>query len=612
MSETLSNNMLENSVKPVVMQPANAELVNKDLKDDIAMQVDLLRKTIQQSPTPDGFIVDTNTPSPAGGIIDAQSEIIFKLAEIVEARSQETGSHVMRVAELSYLLATKAGLSEAQTDMIHLAAPMHDVGKVSIPDAILHNRGQLTEEELEIMKTHTRAGYHMLRGSRKSILKAAAIIALQHHERFDGKGYPLGLVGKDTNIMGRIVCLADVFDTLSNDRVYRPAWKMQQIIEHIKSERGQKFDPDLVDVFMENITEFKKVLENHPSEQLACRSEIVRCYERARAGKAKRTTAMAPTSAPAPIASSQTVLLAGFDGSINDMLTRKSGECGYQAMCADDAGQAWRILKKDNAPHMAIINFALGSNDISDLCRKVRKLRGQDYTYIILVADKANDVQTQEAIHAGADHCIHLPIDERELEVRLHAAQRILDLQTELIEARESLREQATKDALTNLWNRGAILEILNMELSRAERNGTSVAVIMADLDYFKKINDTYGHQAGDAVLRETANRMRQSVRPYDGFARYGGEEFLIVLPRCDETFGADIAERLRNSLAGKPIQIEDGELEVTISVGVVARQGTACVDADTLIQKADEALYLAKAAGRNCVMIAPPEKPES
>lgn len=150
-----------------------------------------------------------------------QQEIIYTMGEITETRSRETGHHVKRVAEYSRLLAIKYGLSEQEAEVIRLASPMHDVGKVGIPDAILNKPGPLTQDEFEIMKTHSNLGYEMLKHSNKQVLNAAAIIAQQHHERFDGSGYPHGLRGEDIHLYGRITALADVFDALCSDRVYK-------------------------------------------------------------------------------------------------------------------------------------------------------------------------------------------------------------------------------------------------------------------------------------------------------------------------------------------------------------------------------------------------------
>ncbi|MFH1217001.1 MAG: DUF3369 domain-containing protein [Pseudomonadota bacterium] len=192
-------------------------------------------------------------------IEDTQKEIIYTLGEIAEARSQETGFHVKRVSEYCKLLAEKYGLNQTQTEILRLASPMHDVGKVAIPDDILNNPGPLSPDEFTAMKNHATIGHDMLGSSTREIMKAAAIIAVQHHEKYNGTGYPRGLAAEDIHIFARITTIADVFDALCNDRVYRKAYDMDEIIDYFKKERGGHFDPALVDIFLANITEFIKI-----------------------------------------------------------------------------------------------------------------------------------------------------------------------------------------------------------------------------------------------------------------------------------------------------------------------------------------------------------------
>ncbi|UJF35858.1 DUF3369 domain-containing protein [Paenibacillus hexagrammi] len=192
-----------------------------------------------------------------------QKEIIYTMGEITETRSKETGHHVKRVAEYSYLLALKYGLSEQEADVIRLASPMHDVGKVGIPDAILNKPGKLTQEEFDVMKTHSILGYEMLKHSNKQVLTAAAIIARQHHERYDGSGYPQGLKGNEIHIYGRITALADVFDALCSDRVYKKAWELDRVLELLQSERGRHFDPQIVDLFLGSLDEFLAIKDQY-------------------------------------------------------------------------------------------------------------------------------------------------------------------------------------------------------------------------------------------------------------------------------------------------------------------------------------------------------------
>ena len=194
---------------------------------------------------------------------DTHREIIYKLGEIGECRSSETGQHVKRVAEYSKLLAQKVGLEVEDVNRLFTASPMHDIGKVGIPDSILNKNGKLDLAEWEIMKTHASIGYEILKTSKRDILQAAAVISHTHHEKWDGSGYPLGTKGEDIHIFGRITAIADVFDALGSERVYKKAWPLDKILDLFNEEKGKHFDPNLMEIFMENLEEFLQIRDNY-------------------------------------------------------------------------------------------------------------------------------------------------------------------------------------------------------------------------------------------------------------------------------------------------------------------------------------------------------------
>ena len=195
-------------------------------------------------------------------IEDTQKEIIFTMGSIGEARSQETGNHVKRVAEYSKLFALKYGLTKSEAEMLKQASPMHDIGKIAIPDNVLNKPGRFNEEERIIMDTHVQLGYDMLKHSNRELLKMAAIVAYEHHEKWDGSGYPNQLAGENIHIYGRITALADVFDALGSDRVYKKAWDDERIFKMFKEEKGKHFDPKLIDIFFDNLDQFLEIRDS--------------------------------------------------------------------------------------------------------------------------------------------------------------------------------------------------------------------------------------------------------------------------------------------------------------------------------------------------------------
>jgi two-component system, cell cycle response regulator len=294
----------------------------------------------------------------------------------------------------------------------------------------------------------------------------------------------------------------------------------------------------------------------------------------------------------------------------DDMISRRLLEAtlirwGYEVVVTRDGVEALEVLQGTEAPPLAILDWMMPGMDGVEVCRKVRQRGQEPYIYLLLLTTKGRKENIIEGLDAGADDYLTKPFDPHELQVRLRAGKRIVTLQAELIEARETLRIQATHDPLTGVWNRRAILEILGNELARSRREGLSVAVAIADLDHFKRINDTYGHVAGDTVLCESVSRMRALLRPYDAIGRYGGEEFLTVLPGCTSQDAFRLADRLRVGIGQEPVKIPEGSIDVTGSLGVAASDAITGPDPTALIHAADTALYRAKAGGRNRVELA-------
>ena len=296
------------------------------------------------------------------------------------------------------------------------------------------------------------------------------------------------------------------------------------------------------------------------------------------------------------------ILIAEDDAISRRLLDTILRKWGYDVVVAQDGVKAWEELQKDDAPRLAILDWMMPEMDGVEVCGKVRERIDFPYVYILLLSAKSQREDLVKGMESGADDYITKPFDANELKVRLRAGRRILDLQTQLMNAQEALRDQAARDPLTGIWNRNAIFDIFRRELTRAERERTQISIVMIDIDHFKNLNDTFGHMAGDAVLREFTQRITASLRPYDAVGRYGGEEFLVLLPGCDLDAGVRHAERLRILLSEEAFDTSEGTHVTTCSLGVASTSSSSPKSTDPLIRAADAALYRAKRNGRNRV----------
>jgi two-component system, cell cycle response regulator len=282
---------------------------------------------------------------------------------------------------------------------------------------------------------------------------------------------------------------------------------------------------------------------------------------------------------------------------------------GHLADRTNDVDDAFKRLSGATPPDVLFIDISgLGAAAL-DLVRRVRSEMPRQAAYILALIDKRDEEKLLPmALKAGVDDYVARPVLSEALELRLLVCQRIRGFGNDPLDARGRLLFMATHDALTSLWNRSSIAGHLYRAMARAARDGSSLAVIMCDVDHFKRINDTRGHVVGDEVLRVIAQRLRAVVRPHDLVGRYGGEEFVILVPGCARDMAADIADRARRAVSGTPIATSSGPQDVTISLGVANLSDVDAAGAQTsphqLIEACDQAMYAAKAAGRNRVVV--------
>src|SRR5579862_1846196 len=272
-------------------------------------------------------------------------------------------------------------------------------------------------------------------------------------------------------------------------------------------------------------------------------------------------------------------------------------EWGFDYVALGNGTEAIQLVDAPDPPDLALLDWLLPGQDGIDVLRHIRRLTHGNYIYTIMLTAKNRKNDLLTAMAAGADDYLSKPVDPAELRSRIMVGKRILELQ-------QSLRFAATHDFLTNLLNRAEIIAALEREFSRAGREATQATVILADIDHFKRVNDTMGHAAGDEVLKQVAKRLKADLRPYDVVGRYGGEEFLLILPGCNLTTGARRADEIRRIVEKSPIETPSGTTFATVSMGVTVTPAARGGSVAELLHEADMSLYAAKNNGRNRIEI--------
>lgn len=303
-------------------------------------------------------------------------------------------------------------------------------------------------------------------------------------------------------------------------------------------------------------------------------------------------------------------ILIADDETLSRRLLEKSLErAGYEVVAVENGKLALEQLCKLDGPRLALLDWVMPELDGPGVCRAVRMRSEQTYVYMVLLTSKGSKEETVLGLESGADDYLTKPFNAEELRARLRVGERILLLEDRLVEARENMRFRATHDPLTSLLNRGAVMDLLARELHRSHREKKTTAILLGDVDHFKRVNDTLGHVIGDEVLMEIANRLLSAVRSYDFVGRYGGEEFLVVLNSCDPAFAPGRAEAIRKSISNRAVLTAKGPLTLTMSFGVLLSAEWGMRSVEELMHEADTALYEAKAAGRDCLRLAKPVK---
>ena len=298
------------------------------------------------------------------------------------------------------------------------------------------------------------------------------------------------------------------------------------------------------------------------------------------------------------------ILIAEDDFTSRAMLAAVLRKGGHEIVEANNGAEAWQALQQANAPKIAIVDWMMPEMDGLELVRRIRSLPTDQPPYLIMLTSKGEKADIIAGLDAGANDYLGKPFDAGELRARVNVGFRMVEMQAALIESREALAHQATHDPLTGMFNRRAILEHLHKQLAHARRHEQVLAVGICDIDHFKQINDTYGHQTGDDILCGLATSLKENIREDDTVGRMGGEEFLIVSTMQAGTDSLALFARICSRIAETALATRSGDLRITLSIGVAVAVTGSTVD--SLLERSDLALYQAKNEGRNRVVLAP------
>lgn len=533
-------------------------------------------------------------------ISEMYDRTLSSLVAALDTRDRETEGHSKRVVTYTLALAEKMNVPPELRQDISRGAMLHDIGKIGVPDAILHKTGQLGEGEWAIVRKHPEWGKQILEGIR--FLEGPAQMVLSHHERWDGSGYPLGLKGEEIPLGARIFAVVDAFDAMTSYRPYRTPETYQKARAEIRAGRGTQFDPAVVDAFLTFSKEDWMLLREHEG----ARPLEMGSLRRIGSGQLQ----------------AMNVIISAITSSldINEVLERTAQKI-VDVTHAAAAGIYLYDASKDE------LSFASGVNMPGELNGKGEAFPLESWLHKDLI--KRGETEFLEDLKAQADAglrqnwksslCIPLQEGERvagalvlfsgapnvfEEEERLMFGQVARQLGQALVNARlhERVRYQAITDGLTGAYNRRYLDDFLSIEVKRCQRYQRPMAIVLLDMDYFHTCNDNAGHQAGDKALRDVVQLLNLGVRSVDLVARYGGEEFLVVLPETESEGAGEVAERMRRLIEKHTFPC--GKLTASLGVAASTFLDGDSPDTEELVGRADKALYRAKEDGRNRVQL--------
>ena len=506
-------------------------------------------------------------------------------------------AHIQRACFYALNFGKGIGLSESELRRLYLATFFHDAGKVSIPAEILQKPGPMTREEFKVMEAHPTLGAEIC--LKLGPLEEIAPLVGAHHEKLDGTGYPNGSKGSDIPPLARILAIIEIYDALRSERCYKLPFALERSIEILRSEAAAgHLDRGLVDAFI-------KFGESHYVDPDILAVDFFReaASSTAGSGLARPDSREMPREEAAGESRDQgeplTILVAEDNADQLEIIQTILTKGRYRVVSAVNGQEAMERLAREPVD-IALLDIMMPKLTGLEVCRKIREDPRLRNIYVIFLTALVAGEDRVKGLEMGANDYITKPFYIPELMARISVAER-------LTHERREMERQAAHDPLTGLYNRRTFEERLGPEFDRAKRYGRPLSILMIDVDDFKRVNDKYGHDWGDVVLKEVARVLREKTRKSDIPARYGGEEFIMMLPEIALEGAEQAAEKIRQEIDG--LRFNPNSLppfSVTVSVGVASSSSRSYEDSRAAVKDADLALYRAKRNGKDRVESSP------
>ncbi len=502
--------------------------------------------------------------------------------------------HLQRACFYALNIGKWIGLSESELRKLYLAMFFHDAGKIQIPREILQKPGPLTEEEFKVMKTHPTLGAEIC--LKLGPLEEIAPLVAAHHEKLDGTGYPNGLKDKDIPYIARILAIIEIYDALRSERVYKQPFSLEKSVEILRAEAvAGHLDRDLVDAFI-------KFGESQYVDPEIMAVDFFRDTGGSTAGGASAAPAKAEDKSGAKTegeAKDQddqlTVLVAEDNEDQMEIIQMILGRSRYRLVCAVDGEEALELLAREPVD-IALLDIMMPRLSGMEVCRKIREDPRLKNIYVIFLTALITGEDRVKGLELGANDYITKPFYLPELMARISVGER-------LTRERRQMELQAAHDPLTGLYNRRTFEERFTHEFARTQRYGRPLSILMIDIDDFKKINDQYGHDQGDVVIKSVARVLGERMRKSDISARFGGEEFIVLLPEVPLEGALQAGEKIRQEISGLKFEPPTANpFAATVSIGAASTSLRSYEDGHAVIKDADLALYKAKRSGKNKV----------